>query len=179
MRPLIVDPDTYDKRQAFDDAVVVANAFLDLNGLPHPAQVLTDADDPLAGTNWWRMRGWYDFGSMVLHVNLKKTRSPVRTPGFAWSFTGSKADLTAAVEGGLLRGAFANKEIQEALATGDWDERMEGLYIKWEEDGVVKGRYKLVRETFTSSILDQETHWHDRPIVQNRLVDGGFDRMFQ
>jgi hypothetical protein len=60
----------------------------------------------------------------------------------------------------------------------DMDERMEGLYVKWEEDGVVKGRYKFVRDTFTNAILDQDQHWHDRPIIQNRLASGVLDRMF-
>lgn len=66
----------------------------------------------------------------------------------------------------------------EAVKHTDMDDRMEGLYVKWEQDGVVKGRYKFVRETFTNAIMDQETHWHDRPIIQNRLVDGGLERMF-
>lgn len=55
---------------------------------------------------------------------------------------------------------------------------MEGLYVKWEENGVVKGRYKFVRDSFTSKILDSEQHWHDRPIIQNSLVDGALERMF-
>lgn len=66
----------------------------------------------------------------------------------------------------------------EAVKHTDMDERMEGLYVKWEENGVVKGRYKFVRETFTNSILEQDTHWHDRPIIQNRLEPGAFERMF-
>jgi len=55
---------------------------------------------------------------------------------------------------------------------------MEGLYVKWEEDGVVKGRYKYVRDSFTSSILDQDEHWVDRPIIQNQLMPGAFEKMF-
>jgi hypothetical protein len=86
--------------------------------------------------------------------------------------------LAACTDAGVLSGNFASKEIGEALATGDWDERMEGLYIKWEEDGIVKGRYKFVRETFTNAIAEQQQHWHDRPIVQNKLIDGALERMF-
>jgi hypothetical protein len=86
--------------------------------------------------------------------------------------------LDAAVAGGLLRGAFGNKEVQEAMATGDWDERMEGLYVKWEDEHRVLGRYKFVRPSFTNAVLDQETHWHDRPIVQNKLMPGALERMF-
>jgi len=42
----------------------------------------------------------------------------------------------------------------------------------------VKGRYKYVRSTFTNAILEQEMHWHDRPIIQNGLVPGALERMF-
>jgi hypothetical protein len=55
---------------------------------------------------------------------------------------------------------------------------MDGLYVKGEENGIVKGRYMFVRESFTNAIMDQETHWHDRPIIQNRLVEGAHERMF-
>ena len=55
---------------------------------------------------------------------------------------------------------------------------MEGLYVKWEEDGEVKGRYKFVRDSFVSHVAGAEEHWHDRPIVQNGLVEGGLDAMF-
>lgn len=48
----------------------------------------------------------------------------------------------------------------------------EGLYVKWEEDGEVKGRYKWVRSGFIQTILDSGTHWKDRPLVPNLLADG-------
>lgn len=66
----------------------------------------------------------------------------------------------------------------DAVAHTDQSHLMEGLYVKWEEGGVVKGRYKFVRDSFTNAILDQEQHWHDRPIIQNRLVPGALERMF-
>jgi hypothetical protein len=55
---------------------------------------------------------------------------------------------------------------------------MEGLYIKHEENGEVKGRYKFVRGDFTSHVAGQEEHWHDRPILQNQLASGAMERMF-
>ena len=60
----------------------------------------------------------------------------------------------------------------------DMSPLMEGLYIKWEEDGEVKGRYKFVRESFTNAILEQDEHWLNRPIVCNVLKDGAYERMF-
>lgn len=49
---------------------------------------------------------------------------------------------------------------------------MEGLYIKWEEDGIVKGRYKYVRNGFVQSIKDGGQHWMDRPQISNRMITG-------
>jgi len=72
----------------------------------------------------------------------------------------------------------AGVSVAEAIQHTDPSQNMEGLYIKWEENGAVKGRYKFVRDTFTNSILEQETHWHDRPIIQNALIPGAFEKMF-
>jgi hypothetical protein len=35
----------------------------------------------------------------------------------------------------------------------------------------VVGRLKWVRPTFLTAVLDSGTHWLDRPIVVNQLVD--------
>jgi hypothetical protein len=66
----------------------------------------------------------------------------------------------------------------DAVKHTDMSPLMEGLYVKWEEQGIVKGRYKFVRESFTNSILEQETHWHDRPIIENKLLPGALEKMF-
>jgi len=79
----------------------------------------------------------------------------------------------------LIKAALESRQDPVAVVEHtDMSEDMEGLYIKWEEDGVVKGRYKFVRSTFTNSIIDQEQHWHDRPIVQNGLIAGALEGMF-
>lgn len=67
---------------------------------------------------------------------------------------------------------------KEVRGHTDMSPDMEGLYVKVEEAGIVTARYKYVRQSFTNSILDQDEHWHDRPIVANKLVDGAFERMF-
>ena len=51
-------------------------------------------------------------------------------------------------------------------------EIMEGLYIKWEEDGCVRGRYKYVRDSFTQAVEQEGVHWLDRPLEPNLLRDG-------
>ncbi|MGI5422874.1 RNA ligase family protein [Actinomadura luteofluorescens] len=56
-------------------------------------------------------------------------------------------------------------------AETDASEEMEGLYIKVEEDGKTVDRYKWVRPSFLTAILDSGTHWQERPIVANGLAD--------
>lgn len=48
---------------------------------------------------------------------------------------------------------------------------MEGLYIKIEENGIVKGRVKFVRSGFTQCMAESNSHWLSRPIVPNKLKD--------
>lgn len=48
----------------------------------------------------------------------------------------------------------------------------EGLYIKAEDDTRVVGRFKFVRASFLTSVIDSGGHWIDRPIVPNRLAPG-------
>lgn len=61
---------------------------------------------------------------------------------------------------------------EKVLRETDMSFDMEGLYIKVEEEGVVKERYKFVRGTFLNSIMDSGTHWLNRPIVPNKLAEG-------
>lgn len=58
-----------------------------------------------------------------------------------------------------------------AAAETDLHEQMEGLYIKVESTDQVLERYKWVRPTFLTAILDSGSHWMDRPIVPNQLAD--------
>lgn len=61
---------------------------------------------------------------------------------------------------------------EQVLKETDNSSFMEGLYIKVEEAGEVKERYKYVRSSFLTNILNSETHWLDRPIVPNVLKEG-------
>jgi hypothetical protein len=76
-----------------------------------------------------------------------------------------KAHLAAAATG---RDVDVPRVIRETDPTSD----MEGLYIKVEERGAVVGRYKYVRRSFLTSVLDSGTHWLRRPIVPNGLAPG-------
>jgi hypothetical protein len=53
----------------------------------------------------------------------------------------------------------------------DPSDLMEGLYIKVEEGGAVRERFKYVRRDFLTTVLNSESHWLSRPILPNRLAD--------
>lgn len=57
-------------------------------------------------------------------------------------------------------------------AETDLSDAMEGLYLKVEEKGAVVARYKFIRPSFVTAVLDSGSHWLDRPIVPNQLADG-------
>lgn len=47
---------------------------------------------------------------------------------------------------------------------------MEGLYIKIEEDGIVRDRVKFVRASFLQCVNESNSHWQQRPIIPNQLA---------
>lgn len=61
---------------------------------------------------------------------------------------------------------------ERSLKQTDTSSTMEGLYIKVEEDEIVKARYKYVRASFLTTILQSEGHWLNRPIIPNILRPG-------
>ena len=71
-------------------------------------------------------------------------------------------------EGSFTKLTEITKLIEPSLYKSDGGVS-EGLYLKWEEEGIVKGRYKFVRAGFLQTILDSGTHWKDRPLVPNQL----------
>ena len=93
MDPFIVNPVGYDKQSEFERSQVYVNGFLAFNGLCSPSRLITCATKDQV--NHWRNNGYYVFSTMEMFVNLKRSRTPTKTPGFSWSYTGFKADLTA------------------------------------------------------------------------------------
>lgn len=59
----------------------------------------------------------------------------------------------------------------QAVAETDGSDDMEGLYVKVEENDRVVGRYKWVRPSFLTAVLDSGSHWLDRPIIANQLTE--------
>jgi hypothetical protein len=74
----------------------------------------------------------------------------------------------------VLREAAADAGLDpdQAVAETDSDDFMEGLYVKVEDGDETVGRYKWVRRSFLTAILDSGSHWASRPILPNRLAGG-------
>ncbi len=100
--------------------------------------------------------------------------------------TGEVADrdqLHALIDHSLYKGASWRDELRAVARTRELDEErvvaetdpsdeMEGLYVKVEDGDFVTGRYKYIRASFLTSVLDSGSHWLTRPIVANQLADG-------
>ena len=66
----------------------------------------------------------------------------------------------------VQNGLDPERQIRET----DPSDRMEGLYLKIEEEGIVTERLKYVRASFAQQVDESGTHWLDRPIVPNLLA---------
>jgi hypothetical protein len=89
---MIVDPATYDKNIAWNEAQKLVKLFFAENNIFIPE--ILDSSDKNVRRSSTGLKTDYGFYDGALNVNLKKSRMPVKNPGFSWSFTGSKADLT-------------------------------------------------------------------------------------
>ena len=52
----------------------------------------------------------------------------------------------------------------------DLSGQMEGLYLKVEEEGIVKERYKFIRPDFLTAVIESDSHWLSRQIIPNQLL---------
>jgi hypothetical protein len=60
-------------------------------------------------------------------------------------------------------------DVERSLKQTDPSSLMEGLYIKVEAGAIVTARYKYVRASFLTTVLQSDGHWLNRPIVPNLL----------
>lgn len=73
-----------------------------------------------------------------------------------------------------LAQAATNEALDPEIVCAETDmaDTMEGLYIKAETEKQVIGRYKYIRASFLTTVLDSQSHWLDRAIVPNQLAPG-------
>jgi hypothetical protein len=93
------------------------------------------------------------------------------------------AELTALVGRSLYKSERWRDRLAEVVAARGLDpepvwretdpsDLMEGLYVKVEERDRVVGRYKFIRASFLTAVLDSGSHWLRRPVVPNQLGAG-------
>ena len=110
--------------------------------------------------------------------------SPVRSVPVIWQGVVDDPDaLPALVAHSLYKSATWRDRLRAAsLELGldpdrqsretDPSDLAEGLYVKVEDANGVIARYKWVRHTFLTTVVESGTHWLARPIVPNQLADG-------
>ena len=112
--------------------------------------------------------------------------SPVVSVPILWQgIVKAPARLPELVAPSLYKSARWRERLREAAAAAGVDpdraaletdpsDLSEGLYVKVEdpETGAVVARYKWIRASFLTAVVDSGSHWLARPIVANRLADG-------
>ena len=110
--------------------------------------------------------------------------TPVRSVPVIWHGTVTDPhDLPGLVAGSLYKtprwrdaltasARDAGVDPERARRETDPADAAEGLYLKVEADGRVVERYKWVRASFLTSVLDSGSHWLSRPIIANQLAPG-------
>lgn len=75
-----------EKSENLKYATIRIEKFCQLNKIPIPKIINKDLNS----------YGLYIWGKDNIYVNIRRAKTPIRTPGFSWSYTGYKADLTIA-----------------------------------------------------------------------------------
>jgi hypothetical protein len=95
----------------------------------------------------------------------------------------SRDELAAMIRRSLYKSAAWEEELvrvcdergyrpERAWQETDRSPLSEGLYVKWEEAGQVQGRFKFIRPSFLTAVVDSGSHWMDRPVLPNQLQEG-------
>lgn len=61
-------------------------------------------------------------------------------------------------------------DVDRVVRETDASDEMEGPYLEVEEEDRVGERFKWVRKSFLTSVVDSGTHWLARPIVPDGLA---------
>ncbi|WP_431286901.1 RNA ligase family protein [Roseateles chitinivorans] len=112
-------------------------------------------------------------GSPVLSVPVLYAGPMPTDPTLLWALV-----VRSLAKSPDWRGAFEAATRRESLPLDlcwkqtDKADQSEGLYLKVEDEDQVLARFKLVRPSFTQTILDSESHHARRPILPNALAPG-------
>lgn len=68
--------------------------------------------------------------------------------------------------------ASLRTDIENVFLETENSDKMEGLYIKVEDDKQVKERFKFIRNDFNTQIVNSDTYWKNKKLIANKLKDG-------
>ncbi len=74
------------KEELLEYGKSIISKFLQLNNINDVKKVMINNNIPV--------RGYYNHKEMKIVINMKKLRRCTKSPGFCWSYTGYKADIT-------------------------------------------------------------------------------------
>lgn len=112
------------------------------------------------------------------------SRSPVKSVPVLWSGEArALKEIQSLIRPALYKSGEWRESLEQACGRVKQDAQRvksetdaydlaEGLYIKVEEGGRVVERYKYIRASFLTAVMDSGSHWMDRPILPNQLRDG-------
>jgi hypothetical protein len=110
--------------------------------------------------------------------------SPVRSVPVLWQGIVARPETLPALVGpSLYKSAAwrdrlresaerAGVDVERCIAETDPSDHAEGLYVKVEDlaTRTVTARYKWIRRSFLTAVVDSGSHWLARPIVPNRVA---------
>lgn len=99
---MIIDPNNFDKKSNFDECLDELTVYARALGVEMPEVTVGPFDDAY---NEWSARGMYFLREKKINIDLKRCKVATKVPGFAWSYTGYKADMTPA---GVLAHEFGH-----------------------------------------------------------------------
>lgn len=99
---MIIDPNDFDKRSNFDECLEELTEYARAIRVEMPEITVGSFDEAY---NRWSARGMYFAKDKKINVDLKRCKVATKVPGFAWSYTGYKADMTPA---GVLAHEFGH-----------------------------------------------------------------------
>jgi hypothetical protein len=156
MNVIYCNPDDFDKMSNYEQGLAMCLKWLQLNRLSIPRFRITRMTRGHRGLYSWKRPN-------TVFVNLKLAVTPPKTPGFRWSFTGYKADMTPAGICAHEVGHHANYErgwrkIQDLIPAD--------VYAEDDISGYVYNQSELIAESIKLFILNpnllkigRPAHW--------------------
>jgi hypothetical protein len=100
-------------------------------------------------------------------------RGPLSSPEALHRLIGNSSYITESHETRLREQcARHGQDFGRVWRETDQSRLMEGLYLKDEEGGITRARFKFVRSGFLQVVLGSGSHWSQRPLLPNLLRPG-------